>query len=895
VIQYDRLIIRIEPSAGQQGYQVSVEGEEGEGHGHFELPFGGLDIENFVLRMSRGRRTRRVETSESERAKWFGRELFAALFQGEVRDVYRSCLADARRQSRGLRVTLALTKVPELMDVPWEYLYDEPDFLAVSVWTPVVRYLDVARPKAPLPVSPPLRVLGMISDVVDLPRLDVEGERQRLEAALRPLRSQGRVEVHWTQAATLDSLLRKLHHGDFHILHFVGHGGYDEAREDGVLLFQGPDGRSHEITGERLATILQDHRSLRLVVLNACEGARSSQSDPFAGVAASLVQRGIPAVVAMQFEITDDAALTFAAYFYEALAQGDPVDGAVAHARLGIFASGNDVEWGTPVLFLRSADGRVFDLQGEQARSQEAELSLAFEAHPTVAAVGEPITWLLHIQNVGKPSLFRATPRDDAGRPLGNPVDLVSGEDAVFTWSSTAELGPPATVSVTASESNGCEVRASAQARLDVEPPSAPMILTLRPEPARAGIGEDIQWRLSVRATGPTPLSDVVAEDAAGRKLNSPIEVPAAAERDVHWTSPARPTGDERVLVRACDDRGRALSESVSATVTVGESRADVRAGVGAWTRGMARVRKSEPLPPGPADAPSVAAHDGDGDAGAGREPVRAGWLRRRRELAIGLFALLACAVPVAVILLSDSSQRPTENKQLSREPVGQRLTGELAPVPTNHVEGVGRATVRLNGTLATVSVNATGLLNNVHAMHIHAGGPGVCPLGTAAQRHNGHIAISAVDGVRWYGPPVVALTTSGDTTRGSIEAFARYKTGRDLRYTRAIGVSTVMAARIRTDNAVLVVHGIDWNRNGTYDDRAGTYDNPGLNEKTAPALCGKLVAQKPSGSGRTKTAQAPSVTGTQVFTASLNVQRGAGSSWLCHLGAPTQGDRAGA
>ncbi len=417
MLDYDRLIIRIEPCAGPRRYQVSIEGEEGEANGQFDLPFDGRDIENFVLRMSRGRGTRRVETSDSRRAKEFGRELFTAVFQGEVRDVYRGCLADARRQDRGLRVTLALTKVPELMNVPWEYLYDEPDFLAVSTWTPVVRYLDVARPRPPLAVSPPLRVLGMISDVVDLPRLDVEGERRRLEAALRPLRAQGRVEVHWTQAATLDALLRKLHYGDFHVLHFIGHGAYDETREDGLLLFQGPDGAGHEITGERLGTILQDHRSLRLVVLNACEGARSSQSDPFAGVAASLVQRGIPAVVAMQFEITDDAALTFAAYFYDALAQGDPLDRAVAHARLGIFASGNDVEWGTPVLFLRAADGRVFDLQGEQARSQNAELSLAFEAHPTVAAVGEPISWSLHVQNVGQPSLFRATPRDEEASP----------------------------------------------------------------------------------------------------------------------------------------------------------------------------------------------------------------------------------------------------------------------------------------------------------------------------------------------------------------------------------------------------------------------------------------------------------------------------------------------
>jgi hypothetical protein len=873
VIQYDRLIIRIEPSAGQHAYQVSVEGEVGEGQGHFDLPFAGLDIENFVLRMSRGRGTRRVETSESKRAKAFGRELFTALFKDDVRDVYRSCLADARRQNRGLRVTLALTKVPELMDVPWEYLYDEPDFLAVSAWTPVVRYLDVARPKAPLPVSPPLRVLGMISDVVDMPWLDVEGERQRLEAALRPLGTQGRIEVHWTQAATLDALLRKLHHGDFHVLHFVGHGGYDESREDGVLLFQGQDGRSDEITGERLATILQDHRSLRLVVLNACEGARSSRTDPFAGVAASLVQRGIPAVVAMQFEITDDAALTFAAYFYEALAQGDPVDSAVAHARLGIFASGNDVEWGTPVLFLRSADGRVFELQGEQARSQEAELSLAFEAHPTVATVGDPVTWLLHIQNVGTPSLFRATPQDESGRILGNPVDLMSGEDAVFTWASTAELGPASAVSVTASEASGREVRASAEARLDVHPPpTAAMVLTLRPEPARAAVGEEIAWRLRIHRTGPTPLCDVVAQDADGRRLNSPIEVAAGEEREVQWTSPARSTGHERLLVRACDDRGRALSESVSATVEVVESRAE-----------------SEPVALPPADAPRVAAHDGGGDTGVERDRPRAGWLRGRRGLAIGLLALLACAVPVAVILLPSSPSGPGPTKR-----AGQRLNGDLTPVPTNHVKGVGDATVRLNGTVATVSVNTTGLLDDKHAMHIHAGGRGVCPHGTAARRHDGHLAISTTDGEPWYGPPVIALTTSGDTSKNSILDFSRYKAGSNLHYTRPIRVSKVVAAEIRTDNAVVLVHGIDWNRNGKYDIAALSRSElspsvPG--EKTAPALCGRLVAQPQSGG--TKTARAPGVKGTQTFTASLHVQPGAPSSWLCHLGPPAEGHRA--
>ena len=58
----------------------------------------------------------------------------------------------------------------------------------------------------------------------------------------------------------------------------------------------------------------------------------------------------------MQFEITDDAAITFSHDFYAAIADGYPVDAALAEARKAIFTSGNDVEWGTPVLYMRTPD-----------------------------------------------------------------------------------------------------------------------------------------------------------------------------------------------------------------------------------------------------------------------------------------------------------------------------------------------------------------------------------------------------------------------------------------------------------------------------------------------------------------------------------------------------------
>jgi hypothetical protein len=570
-VRYDQLTLRIEPLNGDKTYRVHVDGEAGQAHGRFVLPFEDRDIENFVLRMSHGLRVRRVETSDFFRAKQFGGELFAALFQGEVRDLYVSCAARAQQAGRGLRVTLVLTASPELMDVPWEYLYDEPDFLAVSSWTPVVRSLDVPRPVTPLTVTAPLRVLGMISDPIDLLRLDVDGERRRLEDAFRPLKLAGRAEIQWTKGGTLEALLRTLRQSDgFHIFHFIGHGAYDEQRDDGLLAFEDGRGRSNNVTGDRLGPLLNDHRCLRLVVLNACEGGRNSKTDAFAGVATSLLRRGIPAVAAMQFEITDGAALIFAEHFYESLAGGHPVDAALAHARQFIFASGNDIEWGTPVLFLRALDGRIFELPVEQTLTEEAQLALVLEAKPTSVTAGEPVAWSLHVQNVGRSEVSEAAPYDGDGRQLGAPVDLRSGADHVFSWSTTAELGMEAAVTVRGKEPSGREVRSDAETRVDVLAPKPTIVLRLRPATAHAAPGKALPWRLTVANPGPEPFFEVVAEDAAGRRLAGPVEVQAEEQRELRWHSPALRSEEMRVRVHGRDARGREIAGWASATLTVG-------------------------------------------------------------------------------------------------------------------------------------------------------------------------------------------------------------------------------------------------------------------------------------------------------------------------------------
>jgi hypothetical protein len=362
-LDFDLLIER----AGE-GYRSRVlDSPAGQAASDFVLPLSPLELENFLLRVTRSlgdirRKVRRLEAPERQLVREFGARLFDAVFSDSVLNALRASLNEANRKDAGLRIRLRLTDVPELANVPWEYLYNpmSSQFLCLSIDTPVVRYVDLPTGVRSLAVSPPLRVLVMISSPTDFAQLDVAQEWAQLEGALGELADRGQVSLQRLETATLASLQRPLRLGEYHIFHFIGHGGFDEQAQDGALLLEGENGRGRLVTGQDLGVMLNGHRSLRLVVLNACEGARSSASDPFAGVATSLLHQGVPAAIAMQFEITDSAAITFAQEFYGALADGYPIDAAVAESRRAIFAQANEFEWATPVLYMRSPNGRIF-------------------------------------------------------------------------------------------------------------------------------------------------------------------------------------------------------------------------------------------------------------------------------------------------------------------------------------------------------------------------------------------------------------------------------------------------------------------------------------------------------------------------------------------------------
>ena len=330
----------------------------------FRLPFDTQTLEILLLKLDPGRSgTRRVGANAQQQAAMdFGGPLFEAIFRDDLALAWSRSQDLARQQDAGLRLRLRLTGAPAIAGLPWELLYDRKAnaFLAQSERTPLVRYLDVPQVPRPMTVDGPLRVLAIISSPTDLEILDVDAEWGRLQEALTPRIEAGLVVLDRLPRPQLSELGPWLRRQPTHIIHFIGHGDFDERLREGVLYFQDKLGGRTAVTSSVLGPYLRDHDPLRMVVLNACRSARTDAVDPFGGIAQGLVQQDATAVVAMQFPISDRAAVTFTSDFYGSLADGLPVDQAVTSARKALLAEFRD-EWATPVLFMRAPDGAIFE------------------------------------------------------------------------------------------------------------------------------------------------------------------------------------------------------------------------------------------------------------------------------------------------------------------------------------------------------------------------------------------------------------------------------------------------------------------------------------------------------------------------------------------------------
>ncbi|HEX6862812.1 MAG TPA: CHAT domain-containing protein [Thermoanaerobaculia bacterium] len=364
-IHYEDLALAIEPEGAETFRVHALNTPYGLTAAPFALPFRRSDLEALIEESREA-----VLQGRSVLAETGGR-LFRALFHEAVREVYLLCRGRSESTpDHGLRIRLVLpVDTPDsalLQALPWELLYCEQtdDYLARSELTPVIRQLAIPWASSAFADSPPerLRMLIAVASPHGVEALEDVDERGRI---LNAWCKQEHVEVELLLNATLSGLREELRSRHCHVLHFIGHGSFNAETGAGALLFETSDRKPHLVPGKLLAEALKGSRELRLVFLNACETgllAWRPGQNPLLGTAAALVQRGVPAVLANQFPISDAAARVFSEAVYRSLARGSSLDAAVGDGRFAIYQDEpGGWEWATPTLFTALSSSKIFD------------------------------------------------------------------------------------------------------------------------------------------------------------------------------------------------------------------------------------------------------------------------------------------------------------------------------------------------------------------------------------------------------------------------------------------------------------------------------------------------------------------------------------------------------
>jgi len=310
--------------------------------------------------------------------KELGSALFDALIRGRVRDLYQQGRGGSGGDAaKGLRIRILLDPQDErlrpILRLPWEILFDRSadagNLPALDPRRPIVRTIDSIE-QTLSPSSEPLEnVLLALSNPRCSIRLDLDSECARVKEALGRIQICPKVLRHVTRSTLLDSICD----GEHQIVHFMGHGTFDSAIGEGVLLLEDEHGGQDFLRASTLASFFAGKPMPRLVVLGCClsaEPGRDPTFGPFSSVAAALVAAGLPAVVAMQTEVLDRSAIRFTERLYRRLAKGDPIEAAVSEARIALRACWVEMlDWAAPVLFVRGQAEKALSIEGSTVPS----------------------------------------------------------------------------------------------------------------------------------------------------------------------------------------------------------------------------------------------------------------------------------------------------------------------------------------------------------------------------------------------------------------------------------------------------------------------------------------------------------------------------------------------
>jgi hypothetical protein len=333
-------------------------------------PLSALDVSDAGLQAALAAvRKGRAEQAE---LRALGERLAGAILPGAVRDLLLQARGAAAQPGSGLRLRLRLAPA-ELNALPWELLWlpGEAAPLCVSTDSVVARFLSLPVPVRALEAPRPLRILGIAPRAAGV---DSAKHKAALDSAAQASKrgageAGAAVALEWLDGTvTREAIRGALSAAEAHVVHFVGHGSFEAGQPR--LHLNDEHGDDFPTSAATVAGFFRNRDSVRLVVLNACQGAGGDSADALLGVAQQIAAQGVPAVIAMQWDIYDWAAQKFAAAFYQSLCSGPEageVETALTRGRAVLFDDAPDSRvFATPVLLLRAEGDRLWREEKEK-------------------------------------------------------------------------------------------------------------------------------------------------------------------------------------------------------------------------------------------------------------------------------------------------------------------------------------------------------------------------------------------------------------------------------------------------------------------------------------------------------------------------------------------------
>ncbi len=302
--------------------------------------------------------------ADADLLKEVGQASYDWLFPGPIHTHFQQTEAVARRDNIKMRLRLRI-EAEEIASLPLEFLYREIGgyYIAVNPDTVLSRYVNLPMPPGYVRRREwPLHMLTIIADPTDQTRLPPDEWEAIIQEALAEPLASGQMTLQTVKRATRKEIRNALLQQKPDIIQFVGHGIYKDGKGYLALVDDKTD-KTWLLDDERFANLYMGHDdNLGLISLATCGSAKSDDPQGFLGIAPKLVQRGVPAVLSMQYKVLIKTAKVFLEDFYTAVAARKPIDWATQSARnavsqeLGL----DNREFATPVLYMRAKDGNVF-------------------------------------------------------------------------------------------------------------------------------------------------------------------------------------------------------------------------------------------------------------------------------------------------------------------------------------------------------------------------------------------------------------------------------------------------------------------------------------------------------------------------------------------------------